>query len=99
LHSKIETPFVQVEYPAGYVARPHVAAAFTVAEFGEMLPKWIWICKDSTCFCTGYALNPDLKKPMSEKMPVEICDAIGGATTEADARAKMLVHLVENKVM
>lgn len=34
VHSKIETPFVQVEYPAGYTARPHIAAAFTVAELG-----------------------------------------------------------------
>ena len=69
-------------------------SAFTVAELGEMLQKWIWICKDSTYFCTGYALNPDPSKSMCEKMPVEMCGAIDGATTEADARAKMLVYLM-----
>ena len=84
-------------YPAGYIARPHIAAAFSVGELGEMLPKWIWICKDRTTFCAGYAMNPDPKKPMGEAMPPEMCDSINGADTEADARAKMLVYLIENK--
>jgi hypothetical protein len=74
------------------------AAAFSVAELGEMLPKWIWICKDATYFCAGYALNPDPKKPMCEDMPPEMCDVINGATTEADAGATMLLYLIENKL-
>ena len=70
-------------------------AAFAVAELGEMLPKWIWICKDGTNFCAGYAMNPDPKKPMSEDMPPEMSDAIDDATTEAEARARMLIYLLE----
>ena len=63
-------------------------SAFTVAELGEMLPKG--------CFTT---------KTESEEFPWR-CEYKGGygitasgADTEADARAKMLCYLLENKLI
>jgi len=63
-------------------------SAFTVAELGEMLPKG--------CFTT---------KTESDEFPWR-CEYKGGygviasgADTEADARAKMLVYLLENNLI
>jgi hypothetical protein len=68
-------------------------AAFTVAELGEMLPIFCesWQDKPSDWGCENQPLSPDAednKKRHSEE-----------AHTEADARAKMLVYLVENTIV
>jgi hypothetical protein len=70
----------------------HVASAFTVAELGEMLPAeveekkifyWKRIWGSKTDWYAGV---------LNEVAWVE-------AETEADARAKMLIYLLENKLI
>ena len=70
-------------------------SAFTVAELGEMLPKW-------------YSSHLDVKKGEGDegigdvwvctppRGDIEKIGSFEGAATEADARAKMLVYLLEN---
>jgi hypothetical protein len=65
-------------------------SAFTVAELGEMLPVFVdglplGISADRTGIYTRYDNG-------SMKVSFE-------ADTEADARAKMLIHLIENKLL
>jgi len=78
-------------------------SAFTVAELGEMLPEFL---SSSELFC------PMITKKMStDKYPIRWgCNYYGGiektflnewiyADTEANARAKMLIYLKENKLI
>ncbi len=74
------------------VGRPSVLSAFTVAELGEMLPdkvgekkifNWKGILDGKTDWYAGV---------MNERAWVE-------ANTEANARAKMLIYLLENKLI
>lgn len=65
------------------------ATAFTVAELGEMLPTYFACHKrdevgDWICYDNNYN---------------KITDEVGRADTEADARGKMLVYLLENKLI
>lgn len=64
-------------------ARTYIAA-FTVAELGEMLPE-------KTCW-RGYSNN-------GNKWGFEFGDFRAEAVTEADARGKMLIYLLENKLI
>ena len=70
-------------------------AAFTVAELGEMLKSkyvrssWVWL--------------PDLEEglPKENKWHCIVGGQVEGFTAdrEADARAKMLIYLIENKLI
>jgi hypothetical protein len=62
-----------------------IVPAYTVAELGEMLPYWFDSGKrDNEDFiCRFYDKNTDMNH-------------WAFATTEADARAKMLIYLIEN---
>ena len=81
MQSDYETPNIE--------KRSKWIAAFTVAELGEMLPDQIsswkmgleWICSYDELHESGVAIP--------EQRVFE--------GTEADARAKMLIYLVENK--
>lgn len=75
-------------------------SAFTVAELGELLPDaliddedgenyWIRIFKIASEWYVGYSHS--ISSPSN--VYVEIAD------TEADARAKMLIYLIENKLI
>jgi hypothetical protein len=64
---------------------PHICAAFTIAELGEMLPLW-W---DS-----GKREGKDYMCRVYEKTTDKTHHAF--AETEADSRAKLLIHLLEN---
>ncbi len=65
-----------------------IAVAFTVAELGEMLLDWHESIKraDKDWVCIIRHKNSDINDHSF-------------ATTEADARAKMLIHLIENKLI
>lgn len=61
-------------------------SAFTVAELGKMLPVTSWSCStlvSGKSFC--FYLDPALNRFIED--------------TEADARAKMLIYLIENKLV
>lgn len=65
-------------------------SAFTVAELGEMLPTLVssWKQTETTDGDIGFRVHYDDKK-------VKTCIA----DTEADARGKMLIYLLENKLI
>lgn len=78
---------------AAYVGQDDVAA-FTVAELGELLPLMTWTQQQKPMPTpeqpNWYCLTtlPDSKTGHSTN-----------AHTEADARAKMLIYLIENKLV
>lgn len=76
---------------------PRKFAAFTVAELGEMLPCFAvsqryFSAKDNQQEWDCYSDN-------SEDDGVWGYEERAIASTEADARAKMLIHLLENKLV
>ena len=71
-------------------------SAFTVAELGELLPWQYQVLKAETPSMGQYlGYKIDLKNHTFEVL------ASSGviADTEADARAKMLIYLLENKLL
>lgn len=67
-----------------------IASAFTVAELGEMLPASVSFTKEISSGKDNYVCihwTPEVK------------EFAVYADTEADARAKMLVYLLENKLI
>ncbi len=84
-----------------------IYSAFTVAELGEMFPVSVEL-QEETCWfdCTktkfkyrcGYTWDHSGEVGWgrySDAVP----HAVGVADTEADARAKMLIYLIENKLV
>jgi hypothetical protein len=78
--------------------------AYTVAELGEMLPGreeangvivWFQSHKNADLSWTVKAMRKDVREGKTENLhfAVEVGD------TEADARAKMLIYLLENKLI
>lgn len=80
-------------------------SAFTVAELGEMLPDnievggsliWLFHRKDhlmneekTPVYCTWYSTNKNINRTYG----------FGSGGNEADARAKMLIYLLENNLL
>lgn len=83
IHGKLEFGIVQVGTPA------NVYSAFTVAELGEMLPAKIDEKRLRMWF---------IKNPKQYCVGYEDLEKIV-ANTEADARAKMLIYLLEKKLI
>lgn len=83
-----EYPITGIHKGVSYGGEDHLLAAFTVAELGEMLKE---SCDGvSYGFCHG---TTDWHWWNKEE------DDYEQAYTEADARAKMLIHLLENKLI
>jgi hypothetical protein len=72
--------------------------AFTVAELGEMLPDEIEIGEESYWLYTGRGLNQSWDIGYRENGSIGI-SFIQNSDTEADARAKMLIYLIENNLL
>jgi hypothetical protein len=92
-------PFEKLSTPGGDTANWDQISAFTVAELGEMLPQSITDGGMSFLECdrigkweVGYV---NLYEPDSTKSLICSCEA----DTEADARAEMLIYLLENKLI
>ncbi len=73
----------------------YAISAYTVAELGEMLPEGFWSSKHQTRFECGKNIV-EYDNYIRGNKPT--CD-MEYADTEADARAKMLIYLVENKLI
>ncbi len=67
-------------------------SAFTVAELGEMLPESCWSKSGETISALEISKTDG-------KWWISYNDEFIQADTEANARAKMLIHLIENKLM
>ena len=85
-------------------------SAFTVAELGEMLPQKVHFSfmennTNSFLFCQKYSFNHFMVMYGFELAGYShgqgglIVQCSESATTEADARAKMLIYLLENKLI
>lgn len=70
-------------------------AAFTVAELGEMLPVGFWTLKKSVSNEVGDSWG-QLCNWLTHKS--KLLNSLEG-NTEADARAKMIIYLLENKII
>lgn len=64
-------------------------SAFTVAELGEMLPRYTFTRRTHKLVPERWICINDAGLPEKEAF----------ANTEADARAKMLIYLLENKLI
>lgn len=78
-------------------------SAFTVAELGDMLPDVIKLEKGNAYFTQEKTIEPTNKKHLWEVFYEYFYDEGGKISeqsdTEADARGKMLIYLLENKLI
>ena len=74
-------------------------SAFTVAELGEMLPYKIYGKTDFEIFLERGDCNFIVGYVEEEKSGGRLDDIVFEDKTEANARAKMLIYLLENKLL
>lgn len=75
------------------LGRRKIASAYTVAELGEMLPKMVNGWPLHMEFYKGWLIYYKYKNILEKIQSWSMSD------TEAECRAKMLIHLLENKLM
>jgi hypothetical protein len=72
-------------------------SAFTVAELGEMLPAYINVYDDQV-FLYVWKDDGDWRRVCYRQWGTQLRVEVEKQPAEADARAKMLVYLVENRL-
>lgn len=95
----------RIEYADGRLSSPAFYSAFTVAELGLLIPKRISTDEGKSYWpCFGWIIDIDLTSQAFIWWEAE--DENNSheyfaqrADTEADARAKMLIYLLENKLV
>ena len=98
--------FHLVEYPEGITQPTESISAFTVAELGEMLPNKVKNKLDENCTEEERVMSPYHLIDLPYKCPLHNWKSILisctdrqltfiSGETEADARAKMLIYLIE----
>lgn len=75
--------------------KAELISAFTISELGEMLPEFIER-RDGTYYIAVHRTN-GIWEIMYEDLD-QACICTFHASTEADARAKMLIYLLENQL-
>lgn len=92
---RVPSKIVDVHYYNGTSPKTDFVSAFTVAELGEMLPEEIEIKEQSYWLETGKAIGNQwvigYRKNGTRDMYYSNSD-----DTEANARGKMLIYLLEN---
>lgn len=86
---------ISTDWAIGRKKHPSSVSAFTVAELGVMLPPWVSSAKNNfgdpnRWYCAD--VDGHTQKPPTFRKLIE-------ADTEADARAKMLIHLIETGLL
>lgn len=76
---------------------PPVASAFTVAELGDLLPAVIGISDDESAWFSSDKSEDGTWLANYGDNGMMSLDEVGN--TEADARALMLIHLIEEKLL
>ena len=79
----------------------HVISAFTVAELGEMLPEcFLWQTVTQVALtCAKYSGGWHVRYASTRFQGKREIDHFEDGKTEADARAKMLIYLLENNLL
>jgi len=92
---------VAITYGEWEIAVEEKYSAFTVAELGEMLPANLWNGKGDKVRWLSIDENEDGEWNIEYAYECRgvYDESVQTAPTEADARAKMLIYLLENKLI
>jgi len=92
--SKYEIILIENEHD-GFLGYKLIASAYTVAELGEMLPEYI---RTNAGYLQLVTVKISKKWEVRYNLGQEMYKLFYNET-EADARAKMLIYLLENKLI
>lgn len=101
-----EDKYMQLSYIQTKHYRYKVSA-FLASELGELLPNWVFIVKDESnsfyCYASAETYSEYHRNDQNSSVPWDVDeeeDLIGDiANTMSDAMGKMLIYLLENKLI